>query len=133
MSQENIEKARTAVRLWNDGRAEEVLEIIDPAVEIHTPFSSLAGTPYVGVEGYLRWLADIRQQFDLWELQVEDYRAVSDNCVFASGGVRVRGRGSGVELVQPSATIADFVDGRLRRLRIYLDEAEALSAAGLEE
>jgi ketosteroid isomerase-like protein len=132
MSEVNLEAARAAVEAWNEGRAEDVVELLHPAVEIETPFSSLAGTPYVGVEGYRRWLADIRQQFDSFALRVDELRALGGTRVVAIGAAQVRGRGSGVELVQPAVSIVDFSDGRMRRLQIHLDAAAGMRAAGLE-
>jgi len=131
MSEANLATVHTAVKAWNEDRAEEVVTLLHPAVEIETPFSSLAGPPYVGIDGYRRWLADIRQQFESFELRVEELRAVGDARVVAIGAVHVRGRGSGVELVQQAVGIVDFDDGQMRRLQIQLDPAAGSSAAGL--
>ncbi len=131
MSEANLDTARAAVEAWNEGRAEEVVELLHPAVEIETPFSSLAGTPYVGVEGYRRWLADIRQQFESFALRLDELRAIGETRVVVIGAAQVRGRGSGVELVQPAVSIVDFSEGRMSRLHIHLDTAAGLRAAGL--
>jgi ketosteroid isomerase-like protein len=101
-------------------------------VEIHTPFSALAGEPYRGVAGYLRWRADITDQFDRWELRLDEIRALSEEQLLATGSARVRGRGSGIEFEQPAAGVVEVRDGRLLRVGIYLSHQEASRAAGVE-
>jgi ketosteroid isomerase-like protein len=133
MSEENLERARAAVEAWNEGRREDVFDLLDAAVEIETPFSSVAGTPYVGADGYRRWVADVDQQFESFALRVDEYRTASEGRVVAIGAAQVRGRGSGVELLQPAVSVLDFREGRVSRLRIYADTAAGLRAAGLQE
>jgi ketosteroid isomerase-like protein len=43
------------------------------------------------------------------------------------------GRGSGVPVEQEYAVIYELQDGQLVRMRLYIDRAEALEAAGLSE
>jgi ketosteroid isomerase-like protein len=42
-----------------------------------------------------------------------------------------RGKGSGVTVDAPTAAILDFHEGKVSRIRLYLDPGEALRAAGL--
>jgi ketosteroid isomerase-like protein len=44
-----------------------------------------------------------------------------------------RGKGSGVTVGAPTAAVLDFRDGKVSRIRLYLDPSEALRTAGLEE
>lgn len=132
MADDHAATLHRIVELWAEGRPEDAGPMIDPELEIHTPFSRLAGEPYRGLDGYRRWLADIAEQFDAWVFRFDELRPVGPERTFIVGAVTVRGRGSGVELVQPAAGWADFRDGRVLALHIHLDEAEALAAAGLE-
>jgi predicted ester cyclase len=47
--------------------------------------------------------------------------------------VAVSGRASGVGVAFPTTTIYDFADGKVNRVRVFLDRASALKAAGLSE
>jgi hypothetical protein len=49
--------------------------------------------------------------------------------------LNLSGRASGIRLGSdiPSANVYDLADGKIRRVRIFLDRREALKAAGLSE
>jgi ketosteroid isomerase-like protein len=70
----------------------------------------------------------------LAEIHVEfpEVRDLGDR-VLAVGRIRTRGKASGVATEAPVGYVADFRDGKFARVRTYLDPAEALEAAGLEE
>jgi ketosteroid isomerase-like protein len=127
---QHVQLLERMIELWNAG--EDALELLDPEIEVLTPFSSVTGEPYRGIEGYHEWRADIADQFERWEMHIEEIRALSDARLLASGFARVRGRGSGIEFDQPAAGFVDFKDGRVARIGIYPSEADALEAAARE-
>ena len=45
----------------------------------------------------------------------------------------MRGKGSGAETETPMGSVVDFQNGKVIRVRTYLDPNEALEAAGLSE
>jgi hypothetical protein len=49
--------------------------------------------------------------------------------------LNMSGRASGINLGSdiPSANVYDLTDGKIKRVRIFLDRQEALEAAGLSE
>ena len=53
--------------------------------------------------------------------------------VLVLGRIVGHGRASGVAVETPGATIIDFRDGKIARVRTYLEHGEALRAAGLTE
>jgi len=63
---------------------------------------------------------------------MEDYRDLGDR-VLMLGRNTARGRGSGVTIGAPTATILDFRSGKVSSIRLYLDQGEALRAVGLSE
>lgn len=69
--------------------------------------------PYRGHEGFRQWVQDIDDQFEVWELHVDEWKAVGGERVFATGQIHARGRGSGVELDQDLTWLFDIRDGRL--------------------
>ncbi len=135
MSQENVATVHAIVERWNAGvrDADAIVAYFDPAIELVSPFSSVVGEPYRGHAGIVEWTRDVDEQFSEWRLGLDDTREIG-NAVLTWGSVHARGRASGVIVDFSAATIADFgADGRMTRLRIYLDLSEALAALGLEE
>jgi ketosteroid isomerase-like protein len=47
------------------------------------------------------------------------------------GGLKGLGKGSGIPVDSPLGMVLDFRDGRILRIRGYLNHGEALRAAGL--
>jgi ketosteroid isomerase-like protein len=133
MSQENVDVVHAIFERWNAGDRSVPTEYLDPAVELESAFSSVAGEPYRGHTGFEEWMNDLDQQFAQWRVRVDEVRDVGD-LVIAIGGIHLRGRASGLALDQPAAWVGRFgTDHRLTRARIYLDPAEALRAVGLSE
>jgi hypothetical protein len=134
MSDDRAEMLRELVARWNSGhRGSAILlaERYDPAIELQSPLSSLAGEPYRGYAGMERWLADLDEQFSEWAIALEDVRAVGERLV-AVGTVSAVGRASGVCLQFKSASVFQFgSDERITHIRIYADVGEALEAVGL--
>jgi ketosteroid isomerase-like protein len=125
----NLELIAHMAETWNGGDLEEALGFVDPEIEVLTPFSSVTGEPYRGLEGYRRWRSDIDEQFDAWEMHYGEVRELDRDLLLVSGFARVRGRGSGIEFDQPATSVVELRDGRLLRLSVHLSEAEALEAA----
>ena len=132
----NVETLGALVELWNsaDRRVTpEVRERIDSDMEIQGPLSSITGRPYRGVEGVRQWLADIDDQFSVWEVRDHEIRELSDDRFAILSSIHARGRESSVELDWPAGALVEFRDGRLWRLKIYSSRAEALEALGLSD
>jgi hypothetical protein len=129
MSQVNVAVLHRFIGLWNSGDAELAVDMLAPGFELHSPFSSVAGEPYRGADGYRRWQGEIVDQFEVWRIDPIEIRVLGEDRLVAIGSVHVRGRGSGIELDQPAAAVVDFRDGLVSRVSIHLDEAEALAAA----
>jgi hypothetical protein len=134
MSQESVEVVRAVIERWNTGDRDVagISAYCDPAIELHTPFSSVVGEPYKGYVGVEHWVRDVDDQFSEWRIEIDELRLVADR-VLAIVTVAGRGRASGVALNFPSASIFDFAsDNRVTHMRIYPDIDEALKAVGLE-
>jgi ketosteroid isomerase-like protein len=130
MSQENVEFARSVFSRWNAGERSFPDEEIHPDVVL---VSRILGKAVRGRAGVRRYLREIDEQFDEWEMAIEDWRHAGD-CVAALGHVRLHGRRSGVAFDQPVGILFEIRDGQLLRFETFLDEpADALKAAGLSE
>jgi ketosteroid isomerase-like protein len=78
------------------------------------------------------FLADNAENFDLFYPAFESARDFGDR-VLAIGTIRVRGKGSGVEVEQPMTLVVTYRDGKIARFEAFGDNQKALEAVGLSE
>jgi ketosteroid isomerase-like protein len=134
MSQENVDAAQRTFEAWNRGDVDAWLESSHPDIEW---FSAIAGQ-LEGAETVHRGHAQMRQFWDewhsIWDLTIEisEFRDLGDTVV-ALGRMRAHGKASGIELDAPVAYVAEYEGGLARKVRAYLDTAQALEAVGLSE
>jgi uncharacterized protein len=88
-----------------------------------------ASADFRGREGIERFYAMLSESWEEFRTVVDDYRDLDDR-VLCLGRNTARGKGSGVTVDAPTAAILDFRDGKVSRIRLYLDQSEALRAAG---
>ena len=107
-------------------------ELLDPEVEWQTTGQFVEGGVYRGHDGVREFLTTLGGEFD-------DFRAEAGSITDAGDVVVVETRGSGVgkqsgAQVEIEFTIlVDLTEGRVTRLRNFVDRGNALEAAGLEE
>jgi hypothetical protein len=65
-------RIRDSVARWNRGDHTLNPEWTHPDVEIHAAAAEFAGTIHRGLEGVERWVADMRESFDEWQLEVHE-------------------------------------------------------------
>jgi ketosteroid isomerase-like protein len=100
-------------RRWNAGQRAYDPEIIDPEIVIH---SALTGQVFDGEDGVTRWVSEIDEQFEAWELSIEELSESEPDRLVVRGTVRARGRQSGLDLDQAITWRVELRDGRLLRL-----------------
>jgi ketosteroid isomerase-like protein len=130
VSQENVEIVRRVVAALNARDLEGYLACCREDVELRLPV--VAGV-YEGPEGIKRWFADIEDAGPDFHLDLRGVKATGANQVLVFTHVASTGRASGVPLTMENAIIYDLIDRKIRRIRIFLDQSEALRAVGLEE
>jgi ketosteroid isomerase-like protein len=127
----NAERVREAFARWNAGDRTAPVDEIDPDVEVRTPISdAFKGEPFRGHDGVREWLATLDENFDRWELMPNEFHE-RGNTVVVLGRVRLRGRGSGVELEQDVGWLISFRGGKFSELQSFPDHEEALAAGGI--
>ena len=99
-------------------------------VELHLPV--VAGV-YEGPEGIKQWFADLEDAGPDFHIDLRGVEAIGSNQVLAFFHVASTGRASGIPVAMETAQVYDLIDGKISRIRIFLDHAEALKAVGLEE
>jgi ketosteroid isomerase-like protein len=129
---ENVEIIRRAVEGFNrDGpRAQEIRQITDPEAELVLPGGLLDAGYYRGRDVVLAaWEAYVGE-FDPFHLEIEQLVDAGDSVVarFREQG---RGKESGVEVDWLRYVVYTLHQGRVIRTQYFLEEAEALKAAGL--
>jgi ketosteroid isomerase-like protein len=77
--------------------------------------------------------AAIASWFETWEwmhVEIEELREVGDHVLFVLHQ-RAKGSSSGIEVETKSWNVYSFREGKLARIQLFLEPAQALEAAGL--
>jgi len=122
------ELIRDVFERWNAGEREIDPAAADPDAVVH---SAMTNTSYTGYEGIRRWMAEIDEQFESWQISVDELRDVPDGSLVVLGRVHFRGRASGVEFDQSIAWLIWFAGERISTMRVFSGHERALEAAGL--
>lgn len=125
MSQESQEIVRRAFEAWNRGdEAAESHFALD--VEIDASERVLNPAVYHGHEGAARFREEIAETWHDFHVEIEEMRGVGDQVVVLvhSSG---QGRASGVAADARAAWLVTVAAGKVARLRLHRDRAEALA------
>jgi ketosteroid isomerase-like protein len=128
MSEENIEIVRQAVEAFNARDRDNLLGLMDPEIEFRSVFERKT---YRGLAEMVQYREDLDATLD--EFHSEDDRfldAGQDRVVYLYRVVG-RGTGSGVPVSRENAILWQLRNGKLLKGEVYLDQGEALEAAGL--
>jgi ketosteroid isomerase-like protein len=130
MSQENVDRLRQAFEHFiATGEFSGAY-----APDFVWDMSTFQGWPerqtYEGIEGARQFMADWREAWDDWDLDLEDLRDAGDSVVAI---LRQRGRSkvTGLTVEMHFAQVWQIRNGEYVRMRMYASSAEALEAAGL--
>jgi ketosteroid isomerase-like protein len=126
-----VEVAKRGTDAFNRRDADAILDLVTPDCVVSSQLLD-ARADYEGREGLERFYAMLDESWDDFQSVIGEYRDLGDR-VLALGRNYGRGKGSGVRIDGPSAAVFDFRDGKISRIRLFLDHGEALRAAGLED
>jgi ketosteroid isomerase-like protein len=132
VSQQNVELVKQSIEALNRRDIDAFMALNTPDFELLPAMSGFAGVSFQGREGVERYFAELAAVWEEFRVLGEDFRDLGDR-VLVLMRIEGRGRGSGVTVVGRQAFISDFRDGKTARVRSYLDRADALRDAGLEE
>jgi ketosteroid isomerase-like protein len=130
VSRENAEAVRRAIAAINARDIGAYLACCTENVELLLP---MAGAEYLGPVGIKRFFTDIEDIGPDFRIEVERVQAIGDSTAIAFVRVRATGRASGIVTGAESANVYDFIDGKISRVRIFLDRTDARKAVELEE
>ena len=134
MSEENVEIVRQAIEAAEREDWKRLGELIDPDVEMHGTVGGLE-------EGRVaHGLPEIRSSFEASDLEAWEERRLEPQRFLHTGDLVVvlmheyrRGKGSGIEVETDTAVVFTVRQGRVMRVQGYMDQADAIEAAGLSE
>src|SRR5262249_31080779 len=134
MAHENVDVVRRMYEAFERDDWSKVTEFVNPDVELHGTSGGLSeGNVAHGLDA-------VRQTFEVWDsdaweetkLTPQEYIDRGDQVLVLQHELR-RGRGSGVEVESDTAVLFGLHEGRVIRMQGFMDQAEALRAAGLSE
>jgi ketosteroid isomerase-like protein len=133
MAKENVQLLRRVYAEWGRGNWQSKFDFYDAGMEWgwSDEFPGLAGVYHDPAEPNARlrsWLGG----WDDWRCEAEEYIARGDQVVVLTR-YRGRGKGSGVPVDTKGAHVWALRDGKVVRLEIFADRANALAAAGLAD
>jgi hypothetical protein len=134
MSHENVEVVKRAIAALNDHDVESYLTFCTADVQLETPVTPIEGV-YEGADGVRRYFADVLDAGPDFRVTIERLEPVAVDRVLGFLRLNMSGRASGITLGGdiPATNVWDFADGKIKRVRIFLDRREALEAVGLSE
>ena len=131
MAQDNVEVVRQLIAALSDRDVERYLALCTPEVEIGNPGAPLEG-PTRGPEGVQEYFARVAEATTTFRVEAERIDTVDGDRVVLFGELKVVTSG-GMAFDQPITNVYELAAGKLRRVDVYFDRAEALEAAGLRE
>jgi uncharacterized protein len=132
MSQENVKLVGLAHERLNEGDIGGLIALCDRDFELDMSARILNPRTYRGHEGIRRFYDEVSEVWEEFRWEPLRFLDAADKVVVLlhSHG---RGRGSGMEMARDAAMVWTVHEDRAVSVRFYIDQAEALEAAGLSE
>jgi uncharacterized protein len=132
MSQENVAVVRGYYAAWNGGGLDAVRAFWSDDFEWHDAPEMPDGSVYRGAEAAAAHFRDLNEVLGTMAVQVDRALPAGDE-VFVALQVHVDAPRAGLPLDGPIFETVRVEEGKIARIRLFLDEQAALEAAGLSE
>jgi ketosteroid isomerase-like protein len=106
-----------------------VLAEVDADVEIDDWDISLDSQHYRGHEGIRGWIAVWNESWESWSIEDLAVEPLGEDRVIALFLMRVKGKGSGIELSRRDAVLCTMGAGKITQVGYYNDQQKAREAA----
>ncbi len=126
----NVQIVLRALDAFSAGEGETFAQLTTPDIEWTTGLGAVEGEVFTGHEGVATYFARLASAWASFRFLVEECRDLGD-VVIVLGRLEGHGRGGGVPVQSPVGAVWELRDGRIWRLRAYLDQAEAIRVAAL--
>ena len=121
---------RRLVDAYNRVDLEAMEAISVPDVELHEWPEAPGARAYHGAEGLRQALDSWFESWEWMQVEIEGIVDLGDR-VLMTLHQRAKGRGSSVEVDLKSFNVVTVRDSKVARLELFIDEGDALRAAGL--
>jgi ketosteroid isomerase-like protein len=133
MSQANMDIAKRVIDAFNRRDIDAIFDCVNPDLEWFPAIPvTLGGGALRGREGIESYIREVDDTWEEYRVVGQDFRDLGKDQVLVLSQVEGRGAGSRGLVDAAMGQIFDFRDGKISRVRTYLDHGEALRAAGLE-
>jgi len=133
VSRPNVEVVERWYEAYNARDLEQLLSLMHPEVDATSAgMSGVEGAGHLGHGGIRRYFADLWETWEDPRVEVEHILDREERVVML-GHTTGKGRLSGMDVVEPVATVIAVEDGVIVHYRTYRDWSEALEAVGLSE
>ena len=134
MSEENVEIVRNAFAAFERGDIEGVLRLCDEDIVITQPPDLPGVSPEQrGHRGVLEALAIWPEQWDEYRIELLRVDAAPGGKVFVAQRSSGRRKQSGVEVNMDFSFVFTVHEGKISEWRLFMQEEQAVEAAGLSE
>jgi ketosteroid isomerase-like protein len=131
MSEENVERVRRMIDAWNRGDITGWADALHEDVEWFPLAENPQTEPVHGVDAVREFVADWVKPWD--ELRIEVTRILDAGDWVVSAGRQTARHESGAEISMENYVACAFRDGKIVEFRWFMNESDALAAAGLRE
>src|SRR5687767_1779494 len=107
----------------NNGDVGEMLAVADPEIRFIPRRAPVMGA-YVGHEGMREFITDNAENLEVFYVTPDEVIDVDDRVVIV-GTLRVRGRGSGIDMSFPTATVTTVRDGKIVHFEEFIERDKA--------
>jgi ketosteroid isomerase-like protein len=129
--EKDVERLRAIYQAFNEGGVEAILGRLAPEFQVRDRASSPDRETRHGKEGIKQLFESYMEAFDALRLDPEEFIAAGDQVV-VSLQQRIRGKGSGAEVVGRIVHVWTMGEGAALRLRIFGDKEQALETLRAE-
>jgi ketosteroid isomerase-like protein len=134
MSEENVEIVRNAFAAFERGDIDGLLRLCDEEIVITQPPDLPGVSPEQrGHRGVLEALAIWPEQWDEYRIELLRVDAAPGGKVFVAQRSSGRGKQSGVEVNMDFSFVFTVHEGKISEWRLFMQEEQAVEAAGLSE
>lgn len=129
MSHENVEVVERALEAFSRGDGDAFARLTTPNLEWKTGLGAVEGEVFRGHDGVQTYFARLGSSWEEFRFLVDEARDLGST-VLVLGRLEGRSRSGGVPVTSPVGAVWDLRDGKVWRLRAYLDPGEAIAVAG---
>ncbi len=134
MSQENVELAGQFVAAFNSQDVAVLTAGASAEIEWETlTGNAVTGTVYRGHDGIRQYFEDIKGIWSQIAIEMTETRDLGDDGVLLLATLRARGSTNDIAVEMPFASLFQFRQAKVQRIKTFPDHRTGLAAVGLVE